>query len=75
MTYKLLTGPYAGEIVPEGFKLGKFESLDEDMQNRVRDFGEQKYGQADFPVSLDELTQEYCNSWQDQETEEDVTLS
>jgi len=79
MTYKLLTGPYAGEIVPEGFNLGKFDSLDEDMKSRVRDFGEQKYGlqgeRASFPVNLDDLAQEYCNSWQDEETEEEVTLS
>lgn len=78
MNYKLITGPLAGEIVPEGYSLGRFSELDEDMKVRVREFGEEKYGpldgEDDFPVSLDELTQEYCNSWQDEETDLPATL-
>lgn len=69
--YKILTGPYAGEIVEEGrtFIAGMpFSQLDEDMQVRVREYAEDRYKlfdtESDFPVSLDQLVDDYETSWQ-----------
>lgn len=74
--YELLTGPYAGEIVEEGqtFIVGTpFNQLDEDMQIRVREWAEQKYklasDESDFPVSLNQLVDDYENSWDSVEVE------
>ena len=72
--YKLLTGPFAGEVVEEGQILpNRFSDLDDDMKIRVRQFGEDKYfpngndNESDFPVSLDQLLEEYENSWDSEE--------
>ena len=81
--YKLITGPYAGEIVAEGEVLDvPFSKLDEDMQVRIREFGEEQYSSEsdaydvdrDFPVSLNDLKREYELSWQRKKTDEDVTM-
>ena len=71
--FKMLTGPFEGEVVEEGHNfishLG-FHNLDDDMKLRVRQFGEDKYfaglpkNDTDLPVPLNDLVQEYENSWE-----------
>lgn len=77
MRYKILTGPFAGEIVEEGqtFITGtSFYELDEDMQIRIREWAEDKYKLSDpeenFPVSLNQLVDDYETSWESIEIEE-----
>lgn len=77
--YKLLSGPFIGEVVQEGQIIPhRFAELDEDMQIRVREFAEDKYpnldDQADFPESLDDLAEMYENTWDSEETDEPTTM-
>jgi hypothetical protein len=78
--FKLLSGPFIGEVVEDGQIIPhRFSELDEDMQDRVRDFAEEKYPSLDpgseYPESLDDLAEEYENSWDSEETDEPVTMN
>lgn len=80
--WKLMTGPFAGSIVADGAVLDvAFDQLDEDIKLRIREWGESTYFPAPltfdervFPVSLEELKEDYENSWESEETEEPVDL-
>lgn len=68
--YKLLTGCFAGEIVAEGQLLDiDFDLMDGDLQDRIYQFKSEK-----GIKSTASAIEEYENSWDDQETDEEVTL-
>lgn len=74
--YEILTGPYAGDTVEEGETIiagVPFDELDDDMQIRVCEWAEDKYqladGESDFPVSLNQLVDDYEASWDSVEVE------
>lgn len=67
-----------------------FSQLDDDMQLRIREWAEQQLGRkyieindgsdfaykggSDSPVSMNQIKQDYEESWDSEETEEDVDL-
>lgn len=73
--YVITTGPMMGLVVEENTKIlsEDFWDLDDDMQIRIRDFGERIFpdldDQDDFPISLNELRDRYEESWGSEETE------
>ena len=71
--YKMITCPFAGEIVPEGKTLPDWETLDDDLRERALDWAEQEGLSPDLSPS--ELLELWENYWQSEETEEAVTGS
>lgn len=76
VNWKLLTGPFAGEVCEEGKLIDvEFSQLDADLQQRVKDFAKQKYGGVNnYPHNVHTLIQDYESSWESEETEEEVTV-
>jgi hypothetical protein len=74
--YKLLTGPFAGSVVEEGQVLDvDWEDLDEDLQSRILEWAESEV--KNFNPDTDDMNlvkQDYENSWDSEETDEDVDL-
>lgn len=72
--YVMTTGPMIGLVVEENTKIlsEDFWDLDDDMQIRIRNFGEKIFpnlgDQDDFPISLNELRDRYEESWESEET-------
>ena len=65
-TYKLITGPFIGEIVDDGglwinrLECASFESADQDLQSRFKDWVEEHPGQ-DWEA--------WISSWESEEVE------
>jgi hypothetical protein len=74
--YIFTSGAMIGLVVEENTKVldQDFHDLDEDMQIRIREFGETLFpdldDQEDFPISLNDLRDRYESSWESEETEE-----
>lgn len=73
--YLITSGAMIGLVVEENTKVldKDFHDLDEDMQIRIREFGEKLFpdldDQEDFPISLNDLRDRYEDSWDSEETE------
>ena len=84
--YRLLTGPFEGEVIEEGRKILDlaFEDLDTDLQLRIRTWAEDNYpivggefvspGGSDLPVGWRDIIEAYECSWDAEETDEPVSL-
>jgi hypothetical protein len=72
------TGAMIGLVVQENTKVLEqdFHDLDQDMQIRIREFGEKIFPdldhEQDFPISLNDLRDRYEDSWESEETHEDA---
>lgn len=73
--YIFTSGAMIGLVVEENTKVltEDFSNLDEDMQIRIREFGEILFpdldDQEDFPITLNDLRDRYEDSWNSEETE------
>ena len=64
--FRLLSGPFAGEVVPEKAILPRqFRDLDPSLQRQVLAFGRHKHGSMQVP--LNQLVVEYEMSWDSEE--------
>ena len=76
--YVFTSGAMIGLVVEENTKVlhEDFHDLDEDMQLRIRDFGEKLFpaldDNEDFPISLNDLRDRYEDCWDSEETDEDA---
>lgn len=76
--YVFTSGAMIGLVVEENTKVldRDFHDLDQDMQIRIREFGEKLYpdlaDDEDFPISLNELRDRYEESWDSEETDEEA---
>lgn len=73
MNYKLLTGPFEGNVIEEGIPIldVPFEELDIDLQARILDWAEM----LRLCISdLDLLKEDYESSWEDEETDAAIDL-
>ena len=72
--YVFTSGAMIGLVVEENTKVldQDFHDLDQDMQIRIREFGEKLFpnlaDDEDFPISLNDLRDRYEASWDSEET-------
>ena len=73
--YVFTSGTMIGLVVEENTKVldQDFHDLDQDMQIRIREFGEKLFpnlaDDEDFPISLNDLRDRYEDSWNSEETD------
>lgn len=85
--YELISGAFAGSIVEENQQIldVNFGDLDDDLKLRIRKWAETKYVIIDggsnyarkgftIPVSLNEIKEDYENSWDSEKTDKDADL-
>lgn len=76
--YLITSDVMIGLVVAENTKIldRDFHDLDDDMQVRIREFGETLFpdlaDDQDFPISLNELRDRYEESWESEETDEEA---
>lgn len=72
--YKLLTGPFAGEISEEVQLLDiPFNDLDENLKKRIYQWAADQ-GIPSWAGDWDLIKQSYENSWKSQETDDPATI-
>ena len=82
MNFILISGPFAGSVVAETQILDiKYVDMDEDLRDRIRGWAEQNYVRhgGDYTrggrvIPLDEICEDYENSWESEPTESQVDL-